>query len=210
MTAEQTPQWLLWAREVQALAQTGKEYTRNEFDQQRYQRLSEIAAEIMAEHTQLSLPEVVAEFDLQKGYATPRVDVRAAVFREGALLMVNERMDGSWAMPGGWADVGDVPSEAAERETWEEAGFKVRTTRVVGVYDANRIPGHMALYHAFKLIFLCEIISGEARPSMETLDVQFFQRDEIPEDKLRSRTTLRQIEDAFAVHADPDLPTVFD
>lgn len=209
MVENQVPQWLLWAREIQALAQTGTEYASNEFELLRYKRLSEIAAEMIAENTDLCTSEIMDEFDSQRGYATPRVDVRAAVFRDGKLLMVKERMDGSWAMPGGWADVGDVPSEAAERETWEEAGFEVKARKVVGVYDANRV-GELALYHAFKVIFLCELQGGEARTSNETLEVRFYERDEVPEDMLRTRTTARQIDDAFAALADPDLPTVFD
>ena len=210
MTAKQIPQWLAWAREIQALAQTGNNFVKNEFDAQRYDRLTEIAAEIIAQHTGLGKPELVKNFHNQRGYATPKVDVRGAVFdNKDKLLMVKERMDGTWAMPGGWGDVGDVPSEGAEREVWEEAGFRVKATKVVGVYDANRI-GDLSLFHAFKIIFLCDLISGEARPSNETTDVRFFDLDEIPVDLLGSRTTIRMAQDAFAAHQDPDLPTIFD
>jgi ADP-ribose pyrophosphatase YjhB (NUDIX family) len=209
MDQSDIPQWLRWAREIQALSQTGSFYTKNEFDVGRYDRLTEIAAEIISQHTALPVPELVGNFENQPGYATPKIDVRAAVFREDKLLMVQERIDHSWAMPGGWADVGDVPSQAAEREALEEAGFKVKAVRVIGVYDANRGP-ELALYHAFKLLFLCEIIGGEARTSSETLDVQFYAREAIPEGSLGSRTTLRQIEDAYAALANPSLPTMFD
>jgi len=120
------PRWLEWAREIQALSQTGYHYSENEYQRERYERLSAIAAEIIAEHTQLPQDELTTTFRAQTGYATPRVDVRGAVFRDGKLLLVRERMDGGWTMPGGWADVGDVPSEAAEREVREEAGFRVK------------------------------------------------------------------------------------
>jgi ADP-ribose pyrophosphatase YjhB (NUDIX family) len=123
--------------------------------------------------------------------------------------MVKERMDGTWSMPGGWGDVGDVPSKGAEREVLEEAGFKVKATKVVGVYDANRI-GDLSLFHAFKIIFLCDLISGEARTSNETTDVRFFALDEIPVDLLGCRTTILMAQDAFAAHKNPDVPTVFD
>ncbi len=209
MSETQTSQWLLWAREIQALSQTGTFYAESEFSSQRYGRLSEIAAEIIAAHTELSAPELVADFDATIGYATPRVDVRAAVFRDGQLLMVHERSDGTWSMPGGWADVGDVPSEGAEREVWEETGFKVKTQRVVGVYDANRVEPY-SLYHAYKLVFLCDILEGEARTSNETSEVRFFDRADIPLDLLGFRITPRQIEDAFAVLQTPDKPVVFD
>ena len=209
MKDTQIPQWLRWAREIQALSQTGNSYAKNEFDAQRYHRLAEIAAEMFAQHTGLGVPELVEDFQSQRGYATPKVDVRGAVFKEGKLLMVKERIDGTWAMPGGWGDVGDVPSQGAEREVWEEAGFKVKATKVIGVYDANRLP-ELALYHAFKIVFLCDLIGGEARPSNETTEVRFFGRDEIPEELLGNRTTVGQIEDAFNAHANPSVPTVFD
>lgn len=211
MDEKAIPEWLSWAREIQSLAQTGKTFSKNEFDSERYHRLTEIAAEIIACYSSLEAPELLEDFEGQQGYATPKVDVRGAVFNQvGELLMVKERIDSTWAMPGGWADVGDIPSEGAEREVWEEAGFKVKATRVIGVYDANRFPQHLHLFHAFKVVFLCDLIEGEARPSMETTDVRFFKREEVPEDLLSSRTTVRQIDDAFKACSDPTLPTVFD
>jgi ADP-ribose pyrophosphatase YjhB (NUDIX family) len=203
------PQWLVWAREIQALSQTGRTYAENEYQRQRYDRLTEIAADIVSQHSGLPAIGLAQIFKDQTGYATPKVDVRGAVFREGKLLMVRERMDGGWCMPGGWADVGDVPSQAAEREVWEEAGFYVRAKRVVGVYDANRMQP-MELFHAFKIIFLCELIDGQARPSSETSEVAFFGSDEIPQTLSGERTRPRQITDAFACVNDPERPTVFD
>jgi ADP-ribose pyrophosphatase YjhB (NUDIX family) len=201
--------WLDWAREIQALAQTGYYYTENEYDRHRYQRLLEIAAEITAEQTALEYPQLVQVFTDQLGYATPRVDVRGAVIREGKLLMVRERRDGGWTMPGGWADVGDLPSASAEREVWEEAGFHVRAQRVVGVYDANRV-GPLDLFHAFKIVFLCDILDGEPRPSDETSEVDFFAPDEMPEILSGERTLRRHIVDVFNAWRQPDLPTIFD
>lgn len=209
MDPSQPLPWLNWAREIQALAQTGLHYASNEFDRQRYQRLSEVAAEIIASQSSLEKPDLVKLFQAQRGYATPRVDVRAAVFRDGRLLMVRERMDGGWTLPGGWADVGDVPSEAAEREAWEEAGFRVKARRLVGIYDANRT-GPLEIFHAYKLIFLCEILGGEASTSLETSEVAFFAPEEIPAALSGERTKPRQIADAFAAYHNPDCPTVFD
>ena len=203
------PRWLEWAREIQALAQTGNHYANNEFQSQRYVRLMEIAAEIVSEHSDLQISELLQLFCAQTGYATPRVDVRGAVFSDGKLLLVRERMDGGWTMPGGWADVGDVPSLAAEREVWEEAGFRVKARRVVGVYDANRFDP-LYLFHAFKIVFLCDLIDGEATPSNETSEVAFFSLDELPQPLSGERTKPRQIQDAFAMLQNPDLPTVFD
>jgi ADP-ribose pyrophosphatase YjhB (NUDIX family) len=209
MTPNTPPRWLEWAREIQALAQTGYHYSENDYQRQRYERLMEIAAEIVSEHSSLGYAPVLDIFRTQIGYATPRVDVRGAVFQDGKLLLVKERADGGWTMPGGWADVGDVPSQAAEREVWEEAGFHVRARKLVGVYDANR-NGPLELFHAFKLVFLCDLIDGEARPSDETSEVAFFSSQEIPQKLSGARTSQRHIQDAFDSLADPSLPTIFD
>ena len=120
-----TQHWLEWAREIQALAQTGSHYAEDDYNRQRYLRLLEIVAEIVSTHTNLEYPSIVESFRKQIGYATPRIDVRGVVFQGNKLLLVREQTDGGWTLPGGWADVGDVPSHAAEREVWEEAGFRV-------------------------------------------------------------------------------------
>ena len=169
----------------------------------------EIAAQIIGEHTGLDTADLANTFSAQSGYATPRIDVRGAVFREGRLLMVKESLDEGWTMPGGWADVGDMPSCAAEREVQEESGFLVRARRVVGVYDANRT-GRLDLFHAYKLVFLCERLSGTPTPSNETTEVALFGLDEIPDVLSGERTRERHIKDAFALAADPGRPTVFD
>jgi len=206
---QQVPQWLRWAREMQAIAQTSLHYVENDYQRQRFQRILELAAEITETHTRLPAAEWAGTFSTQKGYATPKVDVRGAVFQDGKLLMVRERADGGWCLPGGWADVGDVPSEAAEREVQEEAGFRVHARRVIGLYDANR-SGPLEFFHAFKLIFLCDLISGEATPSDETTEVAFFGQDELPEVLSGERTRPRHLEQAFAMAENPDLPTFFD
>jgi ADP-ribose pyrophosphatase YjhB (NUDIX family) len=203
------PRWLEWAREIQALAQTGYHYAENEYARQRYQRLIEIAAEIVSEQSNLERSTILEAFNPQSGYATPRIDVRGAVFQHQRLLLVRERMDGGWTLPGGWADVGDVPSQAAEREVWEEAGFHVKANKVVGVYDANRV-GRLELFHAFKIVFLCDLISGDARPSLETSEVAFFGKEELPKILSGERTKVRHIQDAFNCLEDPNSSTVFD
>lgn len=209
-TENDLPTWLKWAREIQALAQTGKRYSLNDFQTERYDRLAEIAAEIVAQASGLETELITRDFKAQTGYATPRIDVRGAVFRDGKLLMVREKIDDAWTLPGGWADVGDVPSEAAEREVWEEAGFRVKARKLVGVYDANRMEGWISLYHSYKLVFFCEITGGEATPSNETTEVQFFGIDEIPSNLSGYRTPSRLIQDAFRVIQEPDCPTMFD
>jgi len=209
MGKQESPRWLVWAREIQALSQTGLHYAENDYQQERNQRLSEIAAEIISEHSEINYPALVCLFREQSGYATPRIDVRGAVFRDGELLLVRERMDGGWTMPGGWADVGDVPSEAVEREVWEETGFQVSAEKLVGVYDANRT-NPMEIFHAYKIVFFCEILAGEPRPSHETSEVEFYGYDQIPRSLSGERTKPRHIQDAFDAFANPTIHTVFD
>ncbi|HLA97569.1 MAG TPA: NUDIX hydrolase [Anaerolineales bacterium] len=209
MSETSSLRWLDWAREIQALAQTGSHYAENEYQKERYLRLIEIAAEIMSAYSSVDQERILKLYLSQQGYATPRVDVRGAVFRDDKLLMVRERQDGGWTLPGGWADVGDVPSQAAEREVLEEAGFRVKAKRVIGVYDANR-SGPLELFHAFKVVFLCELLGGEPSPSQETSEVSFFGVDEIPQFLSGERTKPKHIADAFALLYNPQLPTAFD
>jgi ADP-ribose pyrophosphatase YjhB (NUDIX family) len=203
------PLWLQWAQEIQALSQTGLAFSRIDYDVQRYTRLMEIAAEIVAGHTRLDREAVLEDFTAQPGYATPKVDVRGAVVREGQILLVQERVDGRWCMPGGWADVGDLPSETAVREVREESGFHVAVLKLAGVFDANRAGRPLSLYHAYKLVFLCEMLGGEARPSDETLAVGFFPFDDLPP-LSSNRTNERHLAEVRAHLQDPARPTAFD
>jgi len=208
--AEITPKWLDWAREIQSLAQTGLTYSKIEYDILRYRRLEEIAAEIVAAHTTLPTETILENFRVQPGYATPKIDVRGAVIRDGKVLLVQERSDGGWTMPGGWGDVGEAPSAMVRREVWEESGFEVQVEKLVAVYDANRVPGaRMEFYHAYKLIFLCAITGGEARPSNETSAVDFFDLEHLPP-LSNYRTSRQMLEEVFAHFADPARPAAFD
>lgn len=196
--------WLSWSREIFSLAQAGLTYGKNEFDLYRYRRLQEIIA------AQSGLEKEVAlkSFSMQAGYPTPKIDVRGAVIRDDKILFVQERVDGRWSMPGGWADLGDSPSEMVVREVREESGFKVKVKKVIAVYDANRLQP-MEFYHAYKLIFHCEMIGGEAQTSNETLAVDFFDPARLPDLSLM-RTTMRMIEEAFAHAKDENRKTAFD
>lgn len=206
---EHQARWLDWARRLQAISQTGLQLTEGHYDRINYEQLMELASEIVSECGHLQCADVLESFLNQPGYATVKVDVRGAVIRDGRILLVKERMDGRWCMPGGWADVGDKPSDMVAREVWEESGFTVRPTRVVGVYDANRLGRPLEFFHAYKVVMICEIESGEARPSDETEDVGFFEFDALPE--LSSpRTDPRHLEHVKACLADPTLGAFFD
>lgn len=209
MTETNPPRWLEWAREIQSLSQTGLTYSETDYNIQRYQRLMEIAAEIVQSHTGLPKEPMLENFLIQPGYATPKVDVRGAVIRDGKILLVQERSDERWCMPGGWADVGERPSEMVVREVWEESGFKVEARKVIGIYDANRSGIPLEFYHAYKIVFLCEIVGGEAHPSNETLAVDFFRFDELPP-LSTERTNERHLREILAHLQDHRRPAAFD
>jgi len=197
-----------WAQEIFSLSQAGLTYSQNEFDIERYKRLQEISAEMIESQSELEKESVLKSFSMQAGYSTPKIDVRGAVIRDGKILLIQERMDGNWAMPGGWADLGNAPASVAEREVWEESGYRVKAQKVVAVIDANRIQP-MEFFHAYKIIFLCELVGGEPRISYETLAVDFFDPDQLP--PLSSfRTNEDMIKEVFAHIQNPDRPTAFD
>jgi ADP-ribose pyrophosphatase YjhB (NUDIX family) len=203
-----SPQWLIWAQEIFSLSQSGLTYSENPYDIERYKRLQEITAEIIASQSELSKESVLDSFSMQSGYITPKVDVRGAVVHEGKILLIQERADGMWAMPGGWADLGDSPATVAEREVREESGYRVKAEKVVAVMDANRIQP-MEFYHAYKIIFLCKLLEGEPRTSHETLAVDFFDLAHLP--PLSSyRTNEDMLEEVFAHVGNPDRLTAFD
>lgn len=201
--------WLEWAQKLQAIAQIGLTYNQNPFDVERYQKIQAIAAEMMATYSNVEPRVVLDLFAREVGYATPKVDVRGAVFRDDTLLLVREREDGCWTLPGGWADVGDSPSEVAVREVYEESGYHTRAVKLIAVYDRDR-QGHPPLSHyVYKLFFQCELISGAATTSIETDEVAFFREDEIPELSL-TRILPTQITRIFQHYRNSDLPTDFD
>lgn len=201
--------WLKWAREIQALAQTGLAFAPNHYEEERSKKLLELAAEIVSEHSNLEKDQLSKIFMNQPGYATPKVDVRSAVIKDGQILLVQEEQDKRWAMPGGWADVGDTPSEVAIRETWEESGYKIKLKKLIGVWDANRRGKPLEFFHAFKIIFLAEVIGGEAKTSFETLDVQFFDFDNLPP-LSKARTNENHLNEIREHLEDPQRTAFFD
>ena len=207
---DQVEKWLGWARDIQALAQSAEHYAQNSYDRERAERLMEIAAEIIAAHSEMTEKELLTAFMAQPGYMTPKVDVRGAVFDGEKLLFVREAEDECWTLPGGWADVGETPSRAVEREVQEESGIEVRAERLIGVYDANRVESFLPLFHAYKLVFLCRPLSGAPRPSVETLEARYFPLDDLPSPFSAHRTTPRHIADAIEALRNPAGGTAFD
>jgi ADP-ribose pyrophosphatase YjhB (NUDIX family) len=200
-----------WARKVQAVAQTGLAFTRDPYDRERYLQLQELVTGILVSELGMPLAAARAFWQDETGYATPKVAVRGALFRNGQVLLVRERSDGRWTMPGGWVDVNDAPSAAVVREIHEESGYEARVLKLAALVDKNT-PRHglvRGLHHVYKLFFLCELTGGDARTSIETDAVGFFALDALPE-LSTPRVTRSLIERMHAHHRQPDLPTDFD
>ncbi len=201
--------WINWAQRLNALAQNGLTFSENPYDIERYHAIREVAAEMMARGSGLESRRFLDLFALGVGYATPKVDVRGVVFREGKILLVQERSDGFWTLPGGWADVGDSPSVAVVREIREESGFETRATKLLALLDRNRHGHPPHVDHIYKAFIRCEILGGSPATSHEIQQVGFFDKDEIPDLSL-TRIMPAQIARMFEHLGQPDLPTDFD
>jgi ADP-ribose pyrophosphatase YjhB (NUDIX family) len=203
------PRWLRWTQRLQAIAQEGLTYSRDDYDLGRYEQLRELAAEMLAAHSTGTLQEARDLLVLETGPATPKVDVRAVVFEDDRILLVNEPDEAGWSVPGGWADVGESASEAAARETLEESGFSVRPVRLLAAYDRDR-HGHPPIaYHVYKLVYLCELLPEKRLTDVEARGVRFFGEREIP-DLSATRVTRAQISRFFQQHRNPCIPADFD
>lgn len=197
------------SRRLLALSQTGLHFSQEEYDRERYREMAQIAGELLALESELTPDQVRATWMVEDGYSTPKVDVRGAVFRGDQVLLVKERVDGKWTLPGGWADVNDTPSHAVEKEIEQESGFTARAVKLAAVHDRNKHNYPKFLFHIWKLFFICEITGGDFRTSYETTDVKFFPLTELPE-LSTGRTTVAQIQCAYQHHLDRSLPTQFD
>lgn len=206
------PEWLAWAREMQAIAQSGLAFTRDPYDRERYEQLRALAARAMAAGGGADAARVAALFAAQEGYATPKIDVRGAVFNDaGEILMVREVLDGGrWTLPGGWADVNLTPAENIVKEVREESGFAVRVRKLAAVLDRTRQGHGPSPFSAYKFFFVCEIVGGAAAPSLETSEVAFFAEDALPADLSTGRILPHQIRRMFAHWREPGLATAFE
>ncbi len=170
--------WLNIAKRLQSIAQAGIEFGHDKFDLERYQMIRDLSVEIMQHHTDTPIEKIIELFASEKGYQTPKVDVRGVVFREGKILMIQEGSDQKWALPGGWADVGYTPLEVTKKEVWEEAGIEVEPKRLLAVFDKMKHGHPPDKYHIYKLFILCEDKGGEIKPGMETMNAKWVSRNE--------------------------------
>ena len=203
------PEWLVIGREMRAIAQIGLTFCKDTFDRQRFERIRELGASLIARGGEEDLEKVLGLFQQDAGYATPKVDVRGAAFRDGKVLLVREISDGCWTLPGGWADVNQTPAQCVVREIAEESGFEARALKLAAVHDYRKRHPPRHIDSIYKLFFICELIGGSAQPSDETSEVGFFSRDALPP-LSRGRTTEEQIALMYAHSEFPDLPTQFD
>jgi ADP-ribose pyrophosphatase YjhB (NUDIX family) len=197
------------SRRLLALSQTGLHFSAEEYDRERYREIGDIAARLLELQADVRADEVRQAWFVEDGYATPKMDVRGAMFRDGRVLLVRERADARWTIPGGWADVNDTPSSAVLKEIEQESGFTARILKLAAVYDRNKHNVPPSLFHSWKVFFVCEITGGEARTSYETTAVEFFPLDGLPE-LSTGRSTAEQIRRMYQHYLDPHLPTEFD
>ncbi len=201
--------WLEWAKELQFLSQCALAYCRDKYDIERFRRIREISAEMAAAIGDVPVETAKRLFCADTGYQTAKLDTRAAVFREGKLLMVQEG-DGTWTLPGGWVDYDRTVRENAIKEVLEEAGMTVKPLRLIALHDHNRRNSTHYPFSICSAFVLCEYVSGEFAPNLETVGCGFFGPEEIPAPLSTERTTAEQIEMCFRAAADAHWEAVFD
>lgn len=201
--------WLKWAIEIQSLAQAGLTYTDNVYDIERYERLREIAAEIIEEKSNISLEKVKDLFCNENGYQTPKIDTRAAIFKDEKILLTHEN-NGTWSLPGGWCDVLESVASNTIKEVKEETGLDVETIKIIAVQDRNKHNKPIYAYGVCKIFVLCNVIDGEFIENIETTEIKYFSLDEIPNNLAEEKTNNEQIEMCFKAYKDEKWQTQFD
>jgi len=204
-----TDKWLQWARRIQAISQSGLHFSKDAFDIERYEELRQISAEIIANYSEFDMKAVNNLFALEKGYQTPKMDVRGAVFKDNKILLVRERIDDRWSLPGGFCEVGVSPSENVIKEIQEESGYDVKAQKLLAVLDMHKHDHPPQPYHYYKTFIQCEIVGGKPATSLETKDVHFFPKDQLP--KLSTgRNTEAQIHMLFEFNCNPTKQAIVD
>jgi ADP-ribose pyrophosphatase YjhB (NUDIX family) len=187
-------------KRIQALAEIGLEFSQNTYDRERYDELHEISLQMMNQITDVPVEKIAPVIQDKNGYKTPKIDVRAVVFNENnEILLIQEKADNRWAMPGGWADVGYSPSEVAVKECFEEAGLKVETSKLLAVLDKQKQKMPPAFEYTYKIFLLCKKLNNSISTGTETIDVGWFNEHNLPE-LSTPRNTVEQIKLMFQYH----------
>lgn len=203
----------LLLEKLQAIAQSGKHYSKDVFDLERYQQLEDVAKKLTAQLTNNATHENLnIFFDADTGYVTPKVDVRATAFKDDKILLVQEKSNGKWSIPGGWADIGYSASEIATKETFEEAGIHTKPLRLIAIKDMqkNHYP-KKNLSYIYKLFFECTPTEDDIHSGVETSNVKYFTLDEALNLNLSLERNLPEdFKMAFKCHNSKDWQTYFD
>ena len=208
MDKQQKYQWLEWVKELQFIAQAGLTYTRDPFDEERFARIREIAAEMMSVQSGLPLEQVKDLFCNETGFQTPKLDTRAAIFKDNKILLVKEN-NGTWSMPGGWVDVLETVKSNTVKEVKEEAGLDVDAVRVIALHDRNLHNQPPYAYNVCKVFVLCEVKGGNFQANIETVGSGYFGLDELPP-LAEEKNSYQQIEMCFTAYSDKNWQVVFD
>lgn len=201
--------WTELAIRVQSLAQGGLAYSDNPYDRERYEELREIAAQMLSCETEIPTETIKTFFCNETGYQTPKIDTRAAVFQEDKILLVHEK-DGTWSLPGGWCDVDQSVASNVIKETKEEAGLDVVAEQLIAVQDWRKHNPCNLPYGVIKLFVQCRPIGGAFDENIETTEIQYFDRDALPENLAAEKNTAEQIQICFDAYKRKDWKTVFD
>ncbi|WP_026041281.1 NUDIX hydrolase [Virgibacillus halodenitrificans] len=201
--------WLEWAKRIQSLSQAGLTFSKDIYDIERYEELREISAEIIEEYTDLEMEKIKELFTNETGYQTPKVDIRGAVFKDNKILLVKEKVDNKWSLPGGFCDVGISPAENVVKEIKEESGYETHAGKLVALLDMNKHDHPAQPYHYYKIFMQCELAGGKAETGIETKDVRFFAEDDLPT-LSTGRNTEKQIKMLFEFAKNPNKAAVFD
>ena len=201
--------WLKWAMEIQSLAQSGLAYTDNVYDIERYERLREISAEMLAEKTDLNIEKVKNLFCNETGYQTPKIDTRAVIFKDHKILLVHEN-NNTWSLPGGWCDVLESVKSNTIKEVKEETGLDVDAIKVIAIQDRNKHNKPIYAYSVCKVFILCDVMGGEFKKNIETTEIKYFSLSEIPNNLAEEKTNKEQIEMCFNAYNNKNWQTQFD
>ena len=201
--------WLKWAIEIQSLAQAGLAYTNNVYDIERYERLRKISAEIISEKSDLSLEKTKDLFCNETGYQTPKIDTRAAIFKDDKILLVHEN-NGTWSLPGGWCDVLESVKSNTVKEVREETGLDAVAKKIIAVQDRNKHNKPIYAYGVCKIFVLCDVISGKFEKNIETTEIKYFSLEDLPDILAEEKTNKEQIEMCFKAFKDANWQVQFD
>ena len=202
------PTWLEWAKELQFIAQIGLTYSKDVFDIERFERIREISAEILSSYSDIPIDKVKDLFCNETGFQTPKIDTRAAIFKDNKILLVKER-NGTWSLPGGWVDVNQTGKSNTEKEVKEEAGLDVEATQIIAVQDRNKHNQPPYAYNVCKFFIRCEIKGGHFEPNIETIESRYFSKNELPV-LAEEKNSKEQIEMCFSAYNNNKWNILFD